>query len=324
MIPALALNLILGWTSYQNSLGVGNFIIQGNLISDASGIPVNGVTVALYKDGSSLGQTRTDDTGRFQFRGLIKGRYEVVANLERHPPIRELVAMNTQNQIYHVSLYVRSGADPKDGERAAGSTVDLAYLRLPRKAQQEFERALRSSNEGQYERSVRSLRTVLELEPNFSPAHNQLGINLYLLGRRQEAAQAFLKATQLDTCYAHAFFNLGKLLNESGDHLGAIEFLRAGLACDFKSALGFFQLGIAYYQLNSLQVAESYLKKALELDSDHTHPIRLELANLYLKRGEKPSAAAQLNAFLQENPDAPQAAQARQALESLSRSSATP
>jgi tetratricopeptide (TPR) repeat protein len=317
MISALALNLILGWAAYQDSLGVGNFIIHGNLINEASGIPVNAVTVALYKDGLSVGQTRTDDTGKFQFRGLTKGRYEVVANLERHPPVRELVAMNTQNQVYHVSLYARSVTDPKDGQRAASSTVDLAYLRLPRKAQQEFERALRSSNEGNYDRSVRSLRTVLELEPNFSPAHNQLGINLYLLGRRQEAAQAFLKATQLDTCYSHAFVNLGKLLNESGDHLGAIEFLRAGVACDFKSALGFFQLGIAYYQLNSLQVAESYLKKALELDSDHTHPIRLELANLYLKRGEKPSAAAQLTAFLQENPDAPQATQVRKTLQQL-------
>jgi tetratricopeptide (TPR) repeat protein len=262
-----------------------------------------------------VGQTRTDDIGKFQFRGLTKGRYEVVANLERHPPIRELVAMNTQNQVYHVSLFVRS--EHENTKAAPGSTVDLAYLKLPRKAQQEFERALRSSNEGNYDRSVRSLRTVLELEPNFSPAHNQLGINLYLLGRRQEAAQAFLKATQLDTCYSHAFFNLGKLLNESGDHLSAIEFLRAGLACDFKSALGFFQLGVAYYQLNSLQVAESYLKKALELDSDHTHPIRLELANLYLKRGEVPSATAQLTAFLQENPDAPQAAQVRKTLQRL-------
>ena len=324
MTTALALALILGWTAYQDSLGVGNFIIQGNLISEAAGVSVNAVTVSLYKDGSSVGQTRTDDTGKFRFRGLTKASYEVVANLERHPPVRELVAMNTQNQVYHVSLFIRTERDPKATNAATGSTVDLAYLRLPRKAQQEFERALRSSNEGQYEKSVRSLRTVLEQEPNFSPAHNQLGINLYLLGRRQEAAQAFLKATQLDTCYSHAFFNLGKLLNESGDHLGAIEFLRAGLACDFKSALGFFQLGVAYYQLNSLQVAESYLKKALELDFDHTHPIRLELANLYLKRGEMPNAAAQLTAFLQENPDAPQATQAKKALEQLSRSSAAP
>jgi hypothetical protein len=51
MITALALNLILGWTVYQNSLGVGNFIIQGNLISEAAEIPVNAVTVSLYKDG---------------------------------------------------------------------------------------------------------------------------------------------------------------------------------------------------------------------------------------------------------------------------------
>src|SRR5439155_232542 len=112
----------------QDSVGVGSYAIQGAVVSEVSTLPPSGLTVALFKsDGTTVGQTRTDDTGKFRFRGLTKGTYEVVVTLEGRAPLRELVAMNTQNQIYEVQFYVRPDAPVSRSERSA---VNVAYLRL--------------------------------------------------------------------------------------------------------------------------------------------------------------------------------------------------
>src|SRR6266487_4121532 len=87
----------------QDSVGAGGYAIQGAVMSEVATLPASGLTVALFKsDGTTVGQTRTDDTGKFRFRGLTKGAYEVVLQLGERAPLRELVAMNTQNQIYEV------------------------------------------------------------------------------------------------------------------------------------------------------------------------------------------------------------------------------
>lgn len=302
----------------QDSLGVGNFSIQGALISEIATVPASGVTILLFKgDGTTVGQTRTDDTGKFQFRGLTKGTYEVVANLEHRAPMREIVAMNTQNQIYQIHFYLRP-ENTRKPEQTAAATVNIAYLQLPRGVREDFDRAVRWTDEAKYEKSVKTLRKVIARQPGFAPAHNQLGINLYNLGRRQEAVAAFQHALAVAPQYSHAFINAGKVLNESGDYLKAIEFLKSGVTYDAGSALGFFQLGIAYYHLNSLQVAETYLKKALQLDLHRRYPVRLELANLYLKRGLPAPASEHLKAFIVESPNAPQVAEVKQALAKLS------
>ncbi|PYV17375.1 MAG: hypothetical protein DMG07_05995 [Acidobacteria bacterium] len=321
MIVAPLLALLVTVTP-QDSVAVGSYAIRGSVASEVATLAASGLTVVLLKsDGTTVGQTLTDDTGKFRFRGLTKGAYEVVVRLEGRAPLRELVAMNTQNQIYEVQLYVR----PDPGERRPGGpTVNLAYLRLPRSVRSEFDRAVRASGEGKHDKSLASLEKVVAAQPDFAAAHNQMGIDLYNLGRRDEAARAFRRASQLDPRSPHAFVNLGKLLNEAGEHLQAIELLKTGVALDPASCPGYFQLGVAYYHLNSLQVSESYLRRALGLDTERRYPIRLELANLYLKRRQAGLAAEQLRAFLAESPADPQAAEARRTLERLASAASKP
>ena len=305
----------LAAASPQDSIGVGHYVVQGTVVSEMGTPAARGLIVALLKsDGTNVGRTWTDDTGRFRFRGLTKGAYEVVVEIEGRVPLREQVAMNTQNQVYDVQIYVRPRAAER---RASGEAVDVSYLKLPNSVRAQFDRAVQASGEGKYARSVELLAKVVAAQPDFAPAHNQMGIDLYNLGRREEAARAFRRASELEPRSAHAFVNLGKLLNESGDYLEAIELLKAGVTADPASCPGFFQLGVAYYHLNSLLVAESYLRRALELDSERRFPVRLELANLYLKRKQAQLAAEQLRAFLAESPQAPQAPEVRRTLEKL-------
>src|SRR5437867_2113026 len=153
LLPLLAL---LFSATPQDSVAVGNYAIRGCVVSEVPALPASGLTVVLFKsDGTTVGQTRTDDTGRFRFIGLTKGAYEVVVQLDRRAPLRELVAMNTQNQIYEAQFYVR----PEErASRSGNATVNVAYLRLPGSVRDEFDRAVRWSGEGKHEKSFDSLK----------------------------------------------------------------------------------------------------------------------------------------------------------------------
>jgi protein O-GlcNAc transferase len=101
---------------------------------------------------------------------------------------------------------------------------------------------------------------------------------------------------------------------------------RDALACNLRAverrpnnALANSQLGMAYFDLNDPDPAEKYLKTAIQLDSAHfSHP-QLTLAEIYLRRGDAPSALLQFRAFLDLHPDSPEAAAIRRKIAELSR-----
>jgi tetratricopeptide (TPR) repeat protein len=85
------------------------------------------------------------------------------------------------------------------------------------------------------------------------------------------------------------------------------------------NALANSQLGLTYFDLDDPDTAEKYLKAAIRLDPAHfSHP-QLTLAEIYLRRGDRPSALLQFRAFLEQHPDSPQAATVHRKIAELSR-----
>jgi len=82
-------------------------------------------------------------------------------------------------------------------------------------------------------------------------------------------------------------------------------------------ALANSQLGMSYFYLDKLEPAEKYLTAAKRLDPAHfSHP-QLMLAQIALRRGDRPAAAGELEEFLQYHRDAPEAGKIRQDLAQL-------
>jgi tetratricopeptide (TPR) repeat protein len=77
-------------------------------------------------------------------------------------------------------------------------------------------------------------------------------------------------------------------------------------------ALANSQLGMTHFELGQFDTALKYLERARKLDPAHfSHP-QLFLAEIHLRRGQKPEAALVLEDFLQHHPDYPQAEIMRQ------------
>ena len=82
-------------------------------------------------------------------------------------------------------------------------------------------------------------------------------------------------------------------------------------------ALANAQLGMTYFAVGSLDLAEKYLVVARKLDPGHfSHP-QLTLAEVYLRRKQYAQAAGELEDFLRRHPDWAGAAKMRDAIAGL-------
>ena len=82
-------------------------------------------------------------------------------------------------------------------------------------------------------------------------------------------------------------------------------------------ALANSQLGISYFYLDKLDLAQKYLTAAKRIDPAHfSHP-QLTLAEIHLRRGDNAAAADALEDFLAHHPDYPTAARIRETIEKL-------
>jgi tetratricopeptide (TPR) repeat protein len=82
-------------------------------------------------------------------------------------------------------------------------------------------------------------------------------------------------------------------------------------------ALANSQLGMSYFYLGKLDLAQKYLTAAKHLDPAHfSHP-QLMLAEIALRRQDRTAAARELEEFLRYHPDSPQASQIKEKLAQL-------
>jgi predicted O-linked N-acetylglucosamine transferase (SPINDLY family) len=122
---------------------------------------------------------------------------------------------------------------------------------------------------GRLEEAARSFRVVLEAQPGFADAYNNLGNALQGLGRLQEAEASYRKALALAPDHVAVHGNLGVALQRLGRFPEAEEHIRRALALKADSAEAHNQLGNLLQQLGRYSESERALRVALALEPDH-------------------------------------------------------
>jgi Flp pilus assembly protein TadD len=274
----------------------------------------------------------SDSLGNYEFRSLPAGIYDVIVDFEGYEEARQTAAVAggglLGTTIVNIPLkqkvtLVRIPASPGgDGSH----TVDIRELgrKHPRKAVQDFERAVEETKKGNPGKAVELLAGVVKLAPDFYSAYNLLGTLHQKAGRLREAESAYRRAMELNPRSAEPVINLGSLLiqeaaarsAEDAAIVGkilddALDILDEAVKLSPRSAMAYYLLGTAYYRSAFYEEAERNLKRAFELDPNMPS-LLLMLANLYIRQQQWANALKYLDAYLLENPKASDRSQIEQ------------
>jgi tetratricopeptide (TPR) repeat protein len=133
------------------------------------------------------------------------------------------------------------------------------------RAEDESNRGLVLWQEGKLSAAAATLREAIADDPDYAPAHNNLGGVLDKMGDPEGAIREFAAAVRVEPGYAVANRNWGIVLLDHGQAEPAIEHFHAALKTRPGDAVGHFYLGLALNEKRKYNQAKKELRRAVEL-----------------------------------------------------------
>ena len=201
----------------------------------------------------------------------------------------------------------------------------------PASAEEHYKSATAYHNLGEFERAISEYRHALAFNPNSPIIYNRLGVAYSELKQYDAALDAYQKALALSPLTTELHYNVGLVHLKQGDLPRALEAFKHAITLDAEWEDTYTALGEVYLKQGNLrQAAHAYKKathlnpngnpsavlglgkvyarqerwddaitaveKAIEIQVDNTEA-HYQLAQIYIKRGEKKKAASAMAFF---------------------------
>lgn len=317
---------------------VDDYNIRGKVVIANQHDADQRIEVRLEKSALQMIQTTyTDSAGNFDFRNLAPGSYYVSVSLDGYEPVHQAVEIfnafgNTSTTIFLSKPAIETRDRPFGLDAEDRDVIDVNQMKenLPKKAVQDYEKAIEEKQKGRLDSALKLLEDAVRLAPKFFHAHNNLGILYQSLKRYPDAEKEFKRSHELNVKTDRPLVNLGSLYIEQSnqekkdeDAAGklldkALDALEEAVKVNPRSAMGYFLLGQANYKSSFLEEAETAFKKAYALDP-HISSARLMLANVYVRQQRWQEVIENLDAYLKENPKAADRANVEQMRASIAK-----
>jgi hypothetical protein len=315
LIASTPLNLSL---TFQN-----NSTISGMIFSPQR-TPLRDVYVELLDDVyGSLGQTRTDSSGRFIFRGLPNGNYRLRVKpygtdyMEQSKDVQLFALQRSTNAGVtgaveeQVDFYLKLRENANSGPLAAPGAIFVQEV--PGDAKKLYEAGIASLREKKDKEGFESLKRSLEIFPNYYLALDRLGTEYVTRGHNEAAFILLTKAVEVNPRGFSSMYGLGLAQYNLKMNDKAVESLQRATNLYNKSGGAHMWLGMALRRVGKLDQAEVALKRANELGEKKAPEVHWQLAALYndLKRYSESADALEL--FLKNQPPSNDPEKAKQA-----------
>jgi tetratricopeptide (TPR) repeat protein len=198
---------------------------------------------------------------------------------------------------------------------ARAAFISVTELGVPSNAAKEFEKANRSIAKQDWAKAAERLHKGLAIYPKYAAGYNNLGAAYSHLGNNAQAREALQQAISLDDRMAPAYVNLGRLSFLEKDYSRAESLLTTALSlAPAENADELFLLAYA-------QLTDHHLDQALQTSQqghagklNHHAYLHLVAANAYEQQSKIADSMAELQIYLSEEPNGPQAEKVRKAL----------
>ena len=201
----------------------------------------------------------------------------------------------------------------------------------PSSAEEHYKDATTYHDLGEFERAITEYRQAIALNPNSPIIYNRLGVAYSELKQYDVALDAYQKALTLSPMTTELHYNVGLVHLKQGDLPRALEAFKRAITLDAEWEDTYTALGEVYLKQGNLrQAAHAYkqatrlnpngnssatlglgkvyarqerwddaitiVEKAIEIQVDNTEA-HYQLAQIYIKRGEKKKAASAMAFF---------------------------
>lgn len=190
--------------------------------------------------------------------------------------------------------------DPRAWDRP---TIESRERTKARKTMQE---GLTLARQGKRDEALGLLREAVKIDPDYAAAHNNLAVNLRLVGELAEAEQQLRSAIEIKPLDYHANFNLGALLYDTGRPHEAVPSLLNAVIADPTSPVAEAMLGRAYLALGLAKQALEHLEEAQDMGGDDIDLV-LEISDAYVVAGQLAKALKVKSRWLANHADDPRA-----------------
>lgn len=324
VFPLLVLNLILSFTlgawppratAQKSDFDSAEGEISGTVLLEPDKRPASQVAVSLRSRTAGIFRSvLTDLEGHFKVQNLPHGTYDVAvdeAGYEAAQTSAKLVGPSSE-----LVMYLKF----KPGSTYRGNyTVSVRELKIPGKAQREYQKGLERAAKNDAAGSLSHLIKATQAFPGYFEAYYNVGVVEMTLGHQDEARKAFQTSIDLSGGrYARAEFGYGYLLCQEGKAQEAEQLIRRGLEVEDAAPDGYVILSEALVRLNRLEEAEKSAHEAL-LRNPNFAGAYLALSEVAASRRDYRAEVAELDIFLRLQPNGPGSEQARQVREAALR-----
>jgi len=249
----------------------------------------------------------TDYDGHFEVPGLPPGPYEICVEEAGYEALRNTA--NLEGASVKLELHL-VGSAPQATSNSY--TISVRELRIPSKAQGEFNKGLSSLAKNDWNGSLAHFTKAVDLFPDYYEAAYHLGVAETNLGQFGEALEAFQKSIDLSGGkYARGDFGIGYVLYLQGKAADAESIIRRGLQLDANAADGYVILGMTLLRLNRADEAEKSAREAL-LRNPKLANAYLVLADAFARKFNYREQIKGLDTYLKMAPPGPAAERAHQ------------
>jgi len=205
----------------------------------------------------------------------------------------------------------------KEERKAKTGTVSAQQLRVPQKAQKQLEKGDAALKKGQLAEAEKLYARAVSLYPRFEQAENNLGIVLMQEGKKAEGRAAFEHSVALNPMYAPAQINLAKIAFDEKRFADANKLARLALASEPMNTSGLFIAAESAFFKGDYAETVSYANTLHSLPHSQYGLVHF-LAAKSLEAEHHPDAALrEYQAFLEEDPNDPNAKRARELMNLL-------
>jgi tetratricopeptide (TPR) repeat protein len=124
-------------------------------------------------------------------------------------------------------------------------------------------------NQKNFSKAIQAYQKVIELDPTYVEAYNNLGIIYQMIGDVDRASAAYQKSTEINPKYEKGYNNLGILLLLRGRYEEASEAFQKALAINANNIESHIYLGILFKKKGQWQEAIESYQRALAIDPLH-------------------------------------------------------